>query len=487
MTKLRIIVTQLSEQDYQSLHAALADGSAPKSAELLRLLREEKIGDRKILQQLQMSQSAYYTLCSRLGTRIERHMLGQLEHTRTALLRQVAGLHEIVFSASRRVAITTLKKLEKELKRYDLANELVSVYGHLRRLSLNKADHDTYDACYKEQRARANAFAQSEEILMKYFNAYERYYLYPSADDKAQLALLRAELQGLMKSYDSHRLYIHHAALTIFDRLYLEEAPAESTDLDPLPTEGIFEQVAKHFACYADDPIYPHYVLLFDFLRIAYYDRYHLHRGVDHLYEALSSHVTSLLSHYAKISFPSHIFWIMLRYHVHNGSIGRLAKINTEIFEYYVPEVGDTAGFLSYVSYRALCCHYEGSHSSAITWIRQAWHQISMRSHPVAQAELKALLALQYMLVEDHDQFQQLTSSLKRQLRQLSEKVAHLSLFTKIIRTACQEHSKSKEKHLLRLTQELSEARVLGFSPIKHLCLDKSLYTCLAGVRFVHS
>mgnify|MGYP006178188685 FL=1 len=141
MAKLKNIIKQLSDQDYEAIYEQLLECSADKSAYLLKSMREKQQSDNKIMEELGVNTNAYYTLRSRLNQKIEEYLLQQMENPRTDILKKVANINEIIFTKKKAIAIATLKKLEKELLDYDLSNELTIVYKSLKKLHINSADY----------------------------------------------------------------------------------------------------------------------------------------------------------------------------------------------------------------------------------------------------------------------------------------------------------------------------------------------------------
>ena len=70
MAKLKNIIKQLSEEDYQTIYEQLMESNAEKSGHLLKFLREHQISDAKIMDELDVNTNAYYTLRSRLNQKI---------------------------------------------------------------------------------------------------------------------------------------------------------------------------------------------------------------------------------------------------------------------------------------------------------------------------------------------------------------------------------------------------------------------------------
>ena len=485
MTKLKLIVSQLSPQDYEALQLQLSGGGASKSSFLLQALREEKLNDRKIIRHLGMSTNAYYTLCSRLGHKIENHLLAQMETSRTALLRKVANLHEIVFRRSRTIAVTTLKKIEKELQDYDLSVELTIVYKYLKKLYAYGKEHFIYSQKYNQQITYMLAMEKSENLILDYYRSYGSYFFRQDGDNLVALRLYKKKLQELFSQHDSHRLYVHQAILTIFHRLYVEENAPESENASTVEsTEHIFDKVYGYFKQYPEDPIYPHYVLLFDFLRLAYYHHYGIQRKVEQLYEYLEEEAPRLFSNYNSYTFPSHVLWIILSRHIRVHTTHELEEKNQTLFASYKPEKTDMPNYLNYVVYRTLCCYYAGQYRAATHWIQKVFNEYSLKAYPYAQVELKTLLALQYAALDDHTLFTQTINSLQRHIRLLGkEHVAHLVHFVRILKLSMQEHRKRQQERMRQLIKQIPEPAPNFFSPLRFIQFDEAFLERLSKVR----
>jgi isoleucyl-tRNA synthetase len=113
MAKLKNIIKQLSEKDFEAIYDSLIESSAEKSAFLLQAMREKPQAENRIMEELEVNTNAYYTLRSRLNQKIEEYLLQQMENPRTDILKKVANINEIVFTKKRAIAIATLKKTRK--------------------------------------------------------------------------------------------------------------------------------------------------------------------------------------------------------------------------------------------------------------------------------------------------------------------------------------------------------------------------------------
>ena len=165
MAKLKNIIKQLSEKDFKAIYDSLIESNAEKSAYLLKSLRERQLSDNKIMTELDVNANAYYTLRSRLNLKIEEYLMGQLESPRTDVLRKVANINEVLFTKKKAISVATLKKLEKELLDYDLANELTVIYKSLKKLNINSPDYFQYSQLYNRHVAYMLAVDKAEDLL----------------------------------------------------------------------------------------------------------------------------------------------------------------------------------------------------------------------------------------------------------------------------------------------------------------------------------
>src|SRR6478736_7697080 len=218
MAKLKNIIKQLSEKDFKTIYDSLIESNAEKSAYLLKSLRDRQLSDNKIMTELDVNANAYYTLRSRLNLKIEEYLMGQLESPRTDVLRKVANITEVLFTKKKAISVATLKKLEKELIDYDLANELTVIYKSLKKLNINSPDYFQYSQLYNRHVAYMLALDKAEDLLADYFKKYGNFLLSNNETDKLGLTILKQEMENVAKLYQSHRLYVYQSALNVFHR-----------------------------------------------------------------------------------------------------------------------------------------------------------------------------------------------------------------------------------------------------------------------------
>jgi hypothetical protein len=478
MAKLKNIIKQLSEKDFKAIYDSLIESNAEKSAYLLRSLRERQLSDNKIMTELDVNANAYYTLRSRLNLKIEEFLMGQLESPRTDVLRKVANINEVLFTKKRAISVATLKKLEKELLDYDLANELTVIYKSLKKLNINSPDYFQYSQLYNRHVAYMLAVDKAEDLLADYFKKYGDYMLNGGDVEKLGLSLLMKEMQNVGKLYESHRLYVYQSAMYIFHRLFVEVDDNMQQDGESM--EDIFDKVQKIFESYHLDSIYYHMNLVFEFLKLEYYNHYKVYRQAEKYYEEVNDACGNLMVNYSTYTFPSQFLISKLERHLRSGNEADLYPENESIFLDYEIDMMDVPKHIIYVVYRAISAYYVGKFDEAAKMINGLLNDISLKKYPYAQLEIKTLLALQYTLMRDFELFNQLSNSIQRQIRLFGkDSCENIQLFLKILKIATSEAKKEKAKKIMGVIPRLSTIQVNYFAPTRLIKLDDKFINLL--------
>src|SRR6187402_2467377 len=459
MAKLKNIIKQLSEKDFKAIYDSLVESNAEKSAYLLKSLRERQLSDNKIMSELDVNANAYYTLRSRLNLKIEEYLMGQLESPRTDVLRKVANINEVIFTKKKAISIATLKKLEKELLDYDLANELTIIYKSLKRLNINSPDYFQYSQLYNRHVAYMLAVDKAEDLLADYFKKYGDYMLNGGEVEKLGLVLLMKEMQNVAKLYESHRLYVYQSCMYIFHRLFVEVDDNMHQEGESI--EDIFEKVQKVFETYHLDSIYYHVNLVFEFLKLEYYNHYKVYRQAEKYYEEVNDACANLMVNYATFTFPAQFLLSKLDRHLRSGAEAELYTENEGIFVDYEIDMMDIPKHIVYTVYRALSSYYVGKFEESAKLINGLLNDVSLKKYPYAQLEIKSILALQYTLMHDIELFNQLSNSIQRQIRLFGkDSCENIQLFLKILKIATSEAKKEKAKKINAVLPRLNAITV---------------------------
>lgn len=480
MAKLKNIVNQLSEKDYNVIYDSLIESNAEKSGYLLKFLRESQSSDAKIMEELEVNTNAYYTLRSRLNQKIEEYLLQQMESPRTDILKKVANINEIIFTKKKTISIATLKKLEKSLLDYDLSNELTVVYKTLKKLHIHSEEHFNYKQLYNKHVAYMLTIDKAEDMLAEYFKKYGSYFLSGQETEKLELILMKREMDNLMNTYDSHRLFIYQSALTIFHRLFVEQESFDTT-VEEEPIEDIIDRVERIFESYYLDSIYYHLKKVFEFLKFEYYNHYRVYRKAEKFYEDINDNCSNLISNYGLFTNPAQFLLTKLERNLRNGTESELYQENLELFNEFEYDTKDISTHVTYITYRALSCYYAEKYDLASQWINNLLNEVSLKKYPLALLELKIILALQYCMMKDYDLFTQLVNSIQRQTRIIGkDQCNHILILTKTFKTSMNENKKQKDIKIKALISKIGEIQGVTFSPSRFIKLDENFISRLS-------
>ncbi len=388
MSKLTRIIFQLSDQEYEKLYHSLVDSEALKSADLLKILREEQLEEATILERLDVSTNAYYALRSRLNNRIESFYLEQLEGGKNELYRQVVNINELVLTKSRTVAIATLKKLEKELANNDLFHELTLVYQALKKLHLNTPEHFQYSQLYNKHSAQLLAFEKTETLTAEYFKTYNQGLLEMDTKENQESKLILEAIDAINNRYNSHRIFTLKSLSNLFSQII-----NHSTGKKNKAIVNRLDELDKIFKLYNNDLLYNHLKWVVTYLKLLYAYSLKNDTEVEGFIKELDPISNRLLTNYCSFCSPSYFLLIKLESSIKNNKIYRLEKLNETTCQYYDEDSAYLLSCVVYYFYRAYSCFYSGNNEDAVKWIEKGIAIVNIKEHERFLVDLKLTAA----------------------------------------------------------------------------------------------
>jgi len=473
MSKLKNIIKQLTDKDSQEIYISLINSNAEKSAYLLKFMRENHLTDSKIMEELDVNSNAFYTLRSRLNQKIEEYLIQQIESPRTDILKKVASIQEIFFTKKKAIIIASLKKLEKELISYDLSSELTTVYKYLKRLHINSPDQFHYSQLYNKHIAYMLALDKAEDLLATYFRKYEELFLQGKDINSLQLTLMCNEINNVCNLYQSHRLYVYQSAVNIFHQLFVDFGN-ESKETRKETIDEIFEKVDGIIETYGQDTSYYHLRTVFEFLKYEYFEHNNYHETAEKHYEEVNDNASLLLTNYGYYTFSASFLLSKIARSQRLNESEELYEENKVLFVDYENDENDIGRSLIYMTYRAVVCFFVEKYEEAAKWLNNLLNELSLKKYPEAHLEVKILLALQYCLLRDEELYEQLISSIQRQVRILGKgECEHITIFIKIMKISLKESGKNRHTKITQYVGLLKTKKINGFSVLKLMKLDE--------------
>ena len=468
MKTIRTIVKALHESDVEKISSSFYRDS-DKVALLFEMLLSD-VADDDIREILGLSANAYSTLRSRLHTKVQNHLIALTDSPRADVLNKLLGIDDIIFTQTPTIALTTLKKLERELIRFDLSNELTVVYKYLKKLHLNTDQYFHYSQLYNRHVAYSLALDKAEDLLAKYFKGYGYYYVMGDTSKKVELTAIFEEMKNVCALYQSHRMFVYFAVLQITHQLFVDENAYEKYNLEPI--EDVLAQVDETFRKYPKDDIYIHLHLLFNYIRFEYYYKHGIiAKAKVHLNE-VNRQLPKLLIHYENYSFPAQ-FLIGSHQLLFKGQIDHREFDSNKLFDDFRIENVSTPAKVVYYIYRALTSYYYKDYANAAKWLFDLNNEVSFKEYPEMLLEIKCLTAYIKFIQKDEILFKQNLTSAQRTLRIIgSENKPHLVAFVKLLSIMGSESRKNKEQKLLRQVEIIGQIQLDRFHPVLYLKLD---------------
>jgi hypothetical protein len=282
--------------------------------------------------------------------------------------------------------------------------------------------------------------------------------------------------------YESHRLYVFQSCMLIFHRLFVE--PDDHMQAEGESIEDVFAHVQKIFDTYNLDPLYYHLNLLFEFLKLEYYNHYKVYRQVEKHFEEVNDATSTLLVNYLSFTFPSRFLITRLERHLRMGTEGEMMAENENLFAEFEPDLYDIPHHTVCIVYRAIGFYYAGRYEDAARVINGLLSEVNIKKYPFVQMEVKALLALQYCMLRDFELFNQYSSSIQRQIRMFGkDECENIILFLKILKIATSEAKREKPKKIAAVIPKLKLVSVNYFAPTTFIKLDEKFIRSLTELE----
>ncbi len=468
MKSIREIVQALSATDIEGVEKAFSRQNDKIAVLFKKLLKNEP--DQEIKDDLSINSNAYSTLRSRLRVKVQEQLIALPDTPKADVLNKLLSIEDIIFNQKPTIALTTLKKLERELIRYDLSSELTTVYKYLKKLHLNTDEYFHYSQLYNRHVAYSLALDKAEDILANYFKVYGHFYGLVDSSKKLELSALFEEMKNVCTLYQSHRMYVYLAALQIFHCLFVDEKALDKHKLDPV--EDILDQVDEIFSKYPEDRLYEHLHLLFQYIRFEYYFKHGIIAKARLILNVINPQIPNLLIHYENFTYPPQLLMGKLELYM-TDHISTQEFTDIDLFDNFNINSSSKSAKVIYYTYRAISCYYMKDYTDASKWLFDLNNEVSFKEHNHLLLELKCLTAYIKYLQHDLILFRQNLISGQRTLRIIgAENTPHLAVFIKMLSVLNSDSRKNKAAKLKQQVQSLRQYKLSGFRPTLYIKLD---------------
>ncbi|MEX0966852.1 MAG: hypothetical protein WD077_06415 [Bacteroidia bacterium] len=481
MDVLNKTIKKLNEQDFENLILEIPGGEDSKPYAVLTAARNNNYSDSEMMEMLKVNPSTYYTLKSRLKTKVAYILSKKVDNPISELMEEVARVPATLYGTSKAVSIRALKDLEKQLIEYDLSNELIVVYETLARLNLYNEEYEKYDMLYSKHVAFSLAVTKAQKLFYSFIFRIGNYGLTGHEEDREELNDVRRKLNNIQELYDSHRLFVLNNIVRIYHLSMTTEDVQELRSLE-IEIENILKSINEIIQKYELDTFYQKMKFIVDFLYYGYYVKTGNYVRAEHHYKKIIGEVPELSKHHVFNFYILSFLSDRVQHFIATGNSEILFAKNDEILENLDIERDEIYHNTVFHQYQAICKHYKEDHFGAAKMINDLRNEVSLRNFVKTDIECKLFQAMEYCIAGEEDLCVQLINSVNRQVKDMEGNSEHAKIFIKFIKAALKSTEFDKKvKRLKRLADEFNAENTGDNRMLTFIKLDEPFFKKLAS------
>ncbi|MFI5219751.1 MAG: hypothetical protein ACHQNT_09710 [Bacteroidia bacterium] len=481
MEILNKTIKKLTEEQYQELISLVAGKKKNKPFMVLETSRTRDIDDSEMMEMLQVNPSAYYTLKSRLNTKIASILSKNVQSPVNILMQEVSKAPAHLMGTNREFSIRSLIDLEKQLIEYDLSSELIVVYKTLAQLHLYTDDFNHYENLYKKHVAFALAVAKAEGLFNQFMRKMGIYLLTFEQEALEEIVVIKRELSNICEMYDSHRLFVIYSIVnTCYQCNVLEKR--QSLKSKELEIEETLKKITSIFEKYTQDTYYQNIRFVVDFLYFEYYSKTGNTVRAEYYCEKIKPGISELCTRHIHNFYLVQFLNSKIEKFLIDNSADALSD-QTETLQTSVEIDGNEVfHYVSFKKFIAVSKFYQKDFSGAARTINELRNTMSLKKYLFTDVECKLFQALQYCILGEDSLCLQIISSLKRQIKENEAEWQSTRIFLKLLKSALKPADyRKKIKRITDLWDEFN-VRNNGSHPVlSFVKLDEALIRRMAN------
>lgn len=417
MSKLKSIILQLQTDEFEGIKNQLQRTGADKFLKLLISLRENSLRDDKIKDLLQVNNSAYYTLKSRLLDKVQDFLSNRFSTNSSDVLHKVEDIPDLLYTMNRRKAIAILHKLEEDIAAHDSPYKLASVYDALKKLHMHTPKFYDYTQLYNRHIAYTIAMDKAGDLLLDFFKKLADWHFNRNESTLQVLSLLQQELYHVGQLYESHHMAIYRCIMDLAFMLILPTEKQAGKDESP---EDLLMRMNDILQKNPNDKIYAHLKLTYHFLAFEYFRKNGHQRLKEEHFKILDQELSTFLL-YNHCSYPTLFLFRKLERAFELNLEHKLYEEMTVLLKSFEPDRDDKPNYYNFMVYRAATSFYASRYQEAAGVLVRMMNDVSFKNSSRAELEARLFLTLCYVMADDTDLAQSHLRSIARKLREIED------------------------------------------------------------------
>ena len=476
MEVLNKTIKKLSDEEYQQLIAEVSGSKKNKPFMVLEAARSGDIEDGQMMEMLQVNPSAYYTLKSRLNSKIAAILSKKVENPVQVIMDEVSRVPAHLFGNNREFSIRALTELEKQLSEYDMNAELITVYKALAELHLFTEDYQYYENKYNRHVAFSLAVGKAESLFFRFIKKLGEYQLSLKESDLEEVIMMKRELSNICELYESHRLYVIYNIVYIY---YICNVPHKLDGLKSreLEVEATLQKMGQLFSKYPLDTFYQNIKGITDLLYFEYYQRTNNQVRAEYYLQRIHIQMPDLMDKHMMNFFVIQFLRSRIAKYLHDSNLDHLTLYHDRYAKGMDIQISEMYHYIWKRKYEAIVKFYERDFPAAARKINELRNDISMKQYLYCEVDNKLFQALNYCMLGDDGLSFQIINSLKRQLADHEDAFESTKVFVKLLKSALKPADlRKKVKKMTELWNEFMEVNASTSNPVlPYLKMDESM------------
>jgi hypothetical protein len=480
METLMQTIKRLSEDDYKALLENIANNKFSKPYIVLEAARYKNLTDTQMIDLLDVNPSTYYTLKSRLNSKVAAILSKKVDNPISVLMDEVTQVPANLYGTNKQVSIRALKELEKQLLEYDLSNELIIVYRTLARLYMYSPDFAHYDRLYNKYVAFSLASSKAENLYYDFIIKAGQYELGRTPEDLEEIESTLRELSNITELYNSHRLFVFFNIVRIY-YLFITATSPDALMQKEMEIDKTMQEIKMIFDKYPLDTFYNNIRFIVESLYFEYYQKINNQVRARHYYKQIISELPEISSHHILNFHVVKILESKIGLYLASGDEKVLKETNETLAQTLYIDKDEIYNFVSYQKYLAIVKFYEGDYSASARILNNLRNMVNLKAYWHMEMDCKLFQALQYTLMNEEDLCLQITNSISRYVREEKEGYKNIKIFVKLIKASFKSTELPKKgKKIIALWEAFKAKNTGSEAMLTYLQLDNKLIQKLA-------
>lgn len=475
METLNKTIKKLSDEEYQQLVHEVSGNRKNKPFVVLETTRQRDVDDSEMMDILQVNPNAYYTLKSRLNSKIAAILSKKVENPIQGLLNEVSRVPAHLFGGNRDFSVRALRELEKQLVEYDLNTELIQVYKTLAQLNLHTEDYDFYEKKYQRHVAYSLAVAKAEAVFFNYIKILGAYQLNGDQITWNRLVGMEQELENISELYDSHRLFVIRNTVGLYG-MFNSPGSADGLSARAAEVDSVLMRMNTIFEKYPLDTFYQNLKVVGDLLHFEFHVRTGQLARADLSMQKIHRVLPVLLDKHIMNFFVVQFLRSKTLKFSQDGVLADFIWGSESLNSQVDPDSCEAAHVVSISRYLALVRFYQGDYAGAARKINELRNSLSLKQFLFADLDSKSFQALQYCILGEDGLCQQVLSSIKRQIKDREEEFVSIRPAIKLIKTALKPADyRKKVKRIAEMWTAYQSSNNAAFDVLSYLRIDETV------------